>query len=78
MIRDEGMGIPAEEQKHIGTRFFRASNVINVSGTGLGLNIVQAYLHLLHGVLDFESIEGNGTTFWIKVPHQYEKQNSDH
>ena len=72
-IRDEGVGIPLEDQKHIGSRFFRASNVINVPGTGLGLNIVKAYLHALQGELVFESEPGVGTTFTISLPIIHEK-----
>ena len=72
-IRDEGFGIPPEDQKHIGTRFFRASNAVNVPGTGLGLNIVMSYLHSLHGELSFVSEQGIGTTFTITLPLVYEK-----
>jgi len=72
-IRDEGVGIPLADQKHIGSRFFRASNVVNVPGTGLGLNIVIAYLHALKGELAFESEPGTGTTFTISLPIMHEK-----
>lgn len=72
-IRDEGVGIPHTDQKHIGSRFFRASNVVNVPGTGLGLNIVIAYLHALKGELAFESEPGVGTTFTILLPIVHEK-----
>lgn len=72
-ITDEGVGIPPEDQKHIGSRFFRASNVVNVPGTGLGLNIVLSYLHTLKGNLEFESQQGVGTTFTITLPLSYEK-----
>jgi signal transduction histidine kinase len=72
-IRDEGIGIPSEDQKHIGSRFFRASNAVYIPGTGLGLNIVISYLHALHGNLSFESEEGVGTTFTITLPRIYEK-----
>ncbi len=72
-IKDEGMGIPAEDQKHIGSRFFRATNAINVPGTGLGLNIVLSYLHTLKGELSFDSQEGKGTTFTIQLPLHHEK-----
>jgi signal transduction histidine kinase len=72
-IIDEGMGIPPEDQKHIGSRFFRASNVVNVPGTGLGLNIVLSYLHTLKGNLTFDSQQGKGTTFTITLPLSYEK-----
>ena len=71
-ITDQGMGIPIEDQKHIGSRFFRASNVVHVPGTGLGLNIVLSYLHILKGTLSFESEPGKGTTFTITLPLSYE------
>ncbi|HJW30517.1 MAG TPA: PAS domain-containing sensor histidine kinase [Saprospiraceae bacterium] len=72
-IKDEGIGIPPLDQKHIGSRFFRASNAVYIPGTGLGLNIVISYLHTLHGDLSFTSEEGQGTTFKITIPVQYEK-----
>lgn len=67
-ITDEGMGIPAAEQIHLFERFFRAKNAHNIQGTGLGLNIVQQYVHLLGGEIDFESEENVGSTFRIKLP----------
>jgi len=70
-IQDEGMGIPEADQKHLFTRFFRASNAINIQGTGLGLNIVRSYVDLLSGSIDFTSIEGKGTTFFIEIPIHY-------
>ena len=72
-ITDQGMGIPEDDQKYIGSRFFRASNAMNVKGTGLGLNIVNSYLNLLKGNLSFESKAGMGTTFRITIPTYYEK-----
>ena len=67
-IRDEGMGIPDADQKHLFERFFRAHNVTNLQGTGLGLNIVKRYLDLMNGEISFESKEGTGTTFRVKLP----------
>lgn len=67
-VRDEGVGIPETEQEHIFERFFRASNVSNVMGIGLGLHISQQYLHLLDGEIKFESKEGKGTTFSMNFP----------
>ncbi|MBK9982290.1 MAG: PAS domain-containing sensor histidine kinase [Saprospiraceae bacterium] len=72
-IQDEGMGIPDEDQKYIGSRFFRASNAMNIQGTGLGLNIVNSCLALLNGTMSFTSSPGNGTTFMITIPISYEK-----
>jgi PAS domain S-box-containing protein len=67
-IRDEGIGIPEHEIKHLFERFFRASNATNIQGTGLGLNIVKRYVDLLNGKIDFESHEGKGSTFTITLP----------
>jgi PAS domain S-box-containing protein len=67
-IQDEGIGIPESDQKHLFSRFFRADNAANIQGTGLGLNIVHRYLELLGGSIDFESVEGKGTTFFFEVP----------
>jgi signal transduction histidine kinase len=72
-IRDEGIGIPEEDIKHIGTRFFRSSNAVNVQGTGLGLNIVQSYLNFLKGDLSLKNNEGKGTTFTLLIPSVHEK-----
>src|SRR5690606_23607684 len=40
-VKDHGMGIPEDAQKHIFSRYFRAENAINDQGTGIGLNIVK-------------------------------------
>lgn len=68
-VTDEGMGIPEEEQKNIFQRFFRAKNAFNIQGTGLGLHIVQKYVHLLKGDITLESQLGKGTTITINLPH---------
>jgi PAS domain S-box-containing protein len=68
-VTDRGIGIPLEEQEHLFSRFFRASNAINIQGTGLGLHIVKRYTDLLKGELSFESIPGTGTTFTFTVPY---------
>lgn len=67
-IIDKGIGIPKEEQVHLFSRFFRASNVENIKGTGLGLTIVQRYLDLLGGTIGFESEYGKGSTFYFTLP----------
>ena len=74
-IRDEGIGIPIGDQKHLFTRFFRAHNVENIKGTGLGLHIVRRYVELLKGKIRFESAEGKGTIFNIEIPLEGELKN---
>ncbi len=65
-VEDHGIGISIEDQKHLFQRFFRGNNVSHIQGTGLGLNIVAKYVELMNGSIEFESIEGKGTTFTIK------------
>lgn len=68
-VADEGMGIPKEEHEHLFGRFFRAKNVTNIQGTGLGLNIVAKYLETIHGNIEFESELDKGTKFNITIPN---------
>ena len=70
-ITDQGKGIPIEDQPHLFDRFFRARNVENIQGTGLGLNIVKRYLDLMKGKIHFESELGKGTTFRVSIPQNY-------
>lgn len=67
-IKDRGIGIPDDEQSQLFDRFFRAKNVTNIGGTGLGLNIVKKYVDLLNGDIKFESKSGKGTTFSVTLP----------
>ncbi|MEM1219086.1 MAG: PAS domain-containing sensor histidine kinase [Bacteroidota bacterium] len=67
-VTDYGIGIPEDEQEYLFTRFFRARNVENIKGTGLGLNIVRRYVELLGGDIAFESKMGQGTTFHLTIP----------
>ena len=68
-VKDSGIGIPEAEQALLFDRFFRASNVEMIQGTGLGLNIVKRYVSLLHGDINFKSKEGKGSTFSINLPY---------
>ena len=67
-IKDNGIGIPLEDQAYLFTRFFRAHNAENIQGTGLGLNIVKRYIEILKGTIHFESQENIGSTFLFSIP----------
>jgi two-component system sensor kinase FixL len=67
-VKDNGIGIPEEDQKHLFDRFFRASNATNIEGTGLGLNIVKKYIEMLHGEIKFNSRVYEGTEFIVRLP----------
>ena len=67
-IRDKGIGIPLEDQNNLFERFFRAHNVENIQGTGLGLNITKRYVEMLGGKIYFTSELGKGATFFVELP----------
>lgn len=64
-VKDNGIGIPKEDQKHLFGAFFRAHNTGNILGTGLGLNIVARHVALMQGEVSFESALGTGTIFTL-------------
>ena len=66
-VKDSGIGISKEDQKHLFQRFFRSKSAINTPGTGLGLNIVKKYVDLLGGTIDVHSVLGEGSTFTVKI-----------
>lgn len=68
VVQDRGIGIPEADQVHLFTPFFRAQNVTNIQGTGLGLNIVKKYVDIMNGSLAYESKLDEGTTFSVSIP----------
>jgi signal transduction histidine kinase len=69
VLSDSGIGIPRDEIPRLFTEFFRASNVKNRIGTGLGLTIVKEIVDQHGGQIEVESEEGFGTTFVIHLPY---------
>lgn len=67
-VIDRGIGIPAAERARIFDRFYRASNVAHLSGTGLGLTLSQTLAHLHGGDIHCDFIEPTGTRFILKLP----------
>lgn len=74
VIKDEGIGIPEEDQSHLFARFFRANNAMHIQGTGLGLNIVKRYVEMLEGTITFQSELGKGSTFTLNLPFKIENK----
>lgn len=75
IIKDTGLGIPADEQKLLFTEFFRASNVRSMDGIrrGLSLFIARKIIQGHGGKISIESIENVGTTVTISLPLKQEK-----
>jgi two-component system sensor kinase FixL len=67
-VKDNGIGIPEADQKHLFEAFFRAHNTGTIPGTGLGLNIVARYTELMNGTINFKSTVNKGTLFTITFP----------
>ena len=70
-VKDEGLGIAPEDQKHIFEKFFRAREpaVAHQAGTGLGLYICARFLRGMGGDIWIERSEaGKGTTFAVELP----------
>lgn len=65
IIKDDGIGIPEEDQKNLFEPFFRAHNTGNIPGTGLGLNIVKRYVSLMGGTVSCNSAQHKGTIFTL-------------
>jgi signal transduction histidine kinase len=69
-VRDRGIGIPNSQQARMFGRFMRADNAVSwgISGTGLGLYLCHELVERHGGQLWFESGEGAGSTFFLRLP----------
>lgn len=69
-VKDNGIGIPDDQQNNVFQKFFRSNNVVRyqTEGTGLGLYISKNIIEQLGGKLLFKSIEGIGSDFWFYLP----------
>ena len=68
-VRDEGIGIPADDLPHVFERFHRGANATGrVGGLGLGLTSVMRAVRAHGGRVEVDSTEGEGTTFTIHLP----------
>ncbi len=71
-VEDTGIGIPKDKLDIIFDKFTQADASVtrNFGGTGLGLAITQNLIKLMDGQLGVDSIEGEGSTFWFKIPYE--------
>jgi signal transduction histidine kinase len=69
-VVDQGMGVPAEVQSRLFTKFFRAENARKQrpDGTGIGLYLAKQIIDGHRGALVFESTLGKGSTFGFRLP----------
>jgi signal transduction histidine kinase len=71
-VKDTGIGISPEKQKHIFERFRQGSENLTRSyeGAGLGLSITKAYIEFMGGRIWVESEVYKGSTFYFTIPVQ--------
>lgn len=67
-IKDEGIGIDAEDLKHVFEPFYRANDTRGVSGHGIGLSLVKKIVDLHYGEVTLSSEQGKGTIVVVSLP----------
>lgn len=69
-VHDTGIGVPASEQPHLFSKFFRATNARKQrpDGTGVGLFLAKKVVDAHGGGIIFRSVEGEGSTFGFRLP----------
>ena len=66
VVKDTGVGIPAEDVEHVKEKFFKSNKTVR--GSGIGLAVADEIIKQHQGLLFIESIEGVGTTVTIVLP----------
>lgn len=67
-VIDEGMGMNEETVAMIFDSFYRAKNVTNIEGTGMGLSILNNSIKMLNGEIKVESAPEKGSKFMVQLP----------
>jgi signal transduction histidine kinase len=67
-VRDNGMGIPPDEQPRIWERLYRGDKSRSQRGLGLGLSLVKAIVEAHHGEVSVQSQPGQGSEFIVHIP----------
>lgn len=73
-VKDQGIGIPPEDQQNLFESFYRAKNASNIPGTGLGLSIVKKCVETHNGRIKVDSEVRIGTTVSVTLPLNTETQ----
>ncbi len=79
IVKDSGIGMSKEFQKHLFEAFSREDDeYINKSeGSGLGLTIAKKYIEAMNGTISFKSEKGHGSEFRVKIRLELQETNED-
>ena len=77
VVRDEGVGIPADELPHVFTRFYRASTATGTPGTGIGLAGAKTIVEQHGGAITIETAVGCGTAVTVLLPRVVAVEHAD-
>ena len=69
-VKDYGIGIPLKDQKGLFKSFYRATNVKNIQGSGLGLSIVKEFVEMHGGTISVDSDTNQGAQFTVLIPSE--------
>jgi signal transduction histidine kinase len=77
-VKDTGFGIPENRQSELFVVFNRLGRESgDQEGTGIGLAICRELITTMGGIIDFESIEDEGSLFWIEIDTEFYNNNQD-
>jgi two-component system OmpR family sensor kinase len=77
VVEDHGVGIPNDELSRIRERYYRASNVGTIPGTGMGLYFVEEIVRQHRGCVEIKSKEGSGTRVVVTLPIDVKERDVD-
>jgi len=77
-VKDNGIGIPAEDMSHLFQKFYRVDNkdTRDIGGTGLGLYLSRRLAEIMGGRIWAESVYTKGSTFYLELPRVNEQEAS--
>jgi signal transduction histidine kinase/CheY-like chemotaxis protein len=72
LVRDNGVGIHVADRKRVFAPFQRLDHAYAKAqpGTGIGMSLTKSLVELNSGTIDFDSVPGEGTTFWVTLPSE--------